>query len=245
MVINFLQKYLKLTHCDLFFADAAILVEGTVEKLLLPKMVKKAATKLDSNYLTTLEVGGAYALRFAGLLEFLHIPYLVITDIDAVDPANNRQACRSDHAGAVTSNASLKAFFPEDSITALNALSNTDHVQSEGNRYVAFQKSRISEWQGVNREFHGRTLEETFVYENLAYFSDGNLSIGVELPEDHNDLIDTVFKRIGSRTFKKTEFALDLLSTSDEWVTPTYIADGLAWLQEKLNPPVPNPEAAQ
>jgi predicted ATP-dependent endonuclease of OLD family len=29
---DFLQRYLKLTHCDLFFADAAILVEGNVEK---------------------------------------------------------------------------------------------------------------------------------------------------------------------------------------------------------------------
>ena len=91
-VIAFLQKFLKLTHCDLFFADAAILVEGTVEKLLLPEMIKQAAPTLDANYLTTLEVGGAYALRFAGLLEFLHIPYLVITDIDSVDPANNRKA---------------------------------------------------------------------------------------------------------------------------------------------------------
>ncbi len=110
---------------------------------------------------------------------------------------------------------------------------------------MAFQKSRISEWQGVNREFHGRTLEEALVYENLAHFSDGNLSIGVELPEDHNDLIEAVFKRIGSRSFKKTEFALDLLSNDDEWATPTYISDGLVWLQEKLNPPVPNAEAAQ
>ncbi len=31
---DFLQRYLKLTHCDLFFADAAILVEGNVERLL-------------------------------------------------------------------------------------------------------------------------------------------------------------------------------------------------------------------
>ena len=33
--LNFLKRYLKLTHCDLFFADATVLVEGTVEKLLL------------------------------------------------------------------------------------------------------------------------------------------------------------------------------------------------------------------
>lgn len=32
--LDFLKRYLRLTHCDLFFADAAILVEGAVEKLL-------------------------------------------------------------------------------------------------------------------------------------------------------------------------------------------------------------------
>lgn len=49
---RFLLRYLKLTHCDLFFADAAILVEGTVEKLLLPKMVEKSAASLRTKYLS-------------------------------------------------------------------------------------------------------------------------------------------------------------------------------------------------
>ncbi|MEY8239748.1 MAG: ATP-dependent endonuclease, partial [Cycloclasticus sp.] len=86
VTINFLRKYMKLTHCDLFFSDAAILVEGTVEKLLLPEMINKSAPELNRVYLTTLEVGGAYANRFASLLEFLGMPYLVITDLDSVDP---------------------------------------------------------------------------------------------------------------------------------------------------------------
>ena len=232
-VIAFLQKYLKLTHCDLFFADAAIIVEGTVEKLLLPAMIKQTAPKLDANYLTILEVGGAYALRFTGLLEFLRIPYLVITDIDAVDPANDGKACRADRVGAESSNASLKAFFPNvETIAAFNALPSASHVQSNENRYVAFQKSIEIGWGGTNQMFHGRTLEETFVYENLSNFSAGPLSIGVELPDEHDALVDAVFNRIGRRSFKKTEFALGLLATADEWTTPTYIADGLMWLEK-------------
>ena len=34
---HFLHQYLTLTRCDLFFADHAILVEGTAERLLLPR----------------------------------------------------------------------------------------------------------------------------------------------------------------------------------------------------------------
>jgi predicted ATP-dependent endonuclease of OLD family len=46
--LAFLERYLKLTHCDLFFADAAILVEGNVERLLLPLMIEKVANSLRS-----------------------------------------------------------------------------------------------------------------------------------------------------------------------------------------------------
>jgi len=81
---DFLERYMKLTHCDLFFADAAILVEGNVERLLLPLMIEKAESRLTSVCLSILEVGGAFAHRFRSLIEFLGITTLIITDIDSV-----------------------------------------------------------------------------------------------------------------------------------------------------------------
>jgi len=81
---EFLQRYLKLTHCDLFFADAAILVEGNVERLLLPSMIEKEAITLRSVSLCILEVGGAFGHRFKELIEFLGITTLIVTDIDSV-----------------------------------------------------------------------------------------------------------------------------------------------------------------
>ncbi|EJT05013.1 ATP-dependent endonuclease [Rhizobium sp. CCGE 510] len=83
---NFLERYLKLTHCDLFFADAAVLVEGNVERLLLPQMIAMAAPRLRSAYLSVLEIGGAFGHRFKSLIEFLGITTLIITDIDSVLP---------------------------------------------------------------------------------------------------------------------------------------------------------------
>lgn len=81
---DFLQRYLKLTHCDLFFSDAAVLVEGNVERLLLPIMISKAATSLRSSCICILEVGGAFGHKFKSLIEFLGIVTLVITDVDSV-----------------------------------------------------------------------------------------------------------------------------------------------------------------
>lgn len=81
---SFLQRYLKLTHCDLFFADAAVLVEGNVERILLPQMIAKAAPRLQSTYLTLLEIGGAFGHKFKPLIEFLGLTTLIITDLDSV-----------------------------------------------------------------------------------------------------------------------------------------------------------------
>lgn len=81
---DFLERYLKLTHCDLFFSDAAILVEGNVERLLLPIMIQKVAKPLRSSCLCILEVGGAFGHRFQSLIEFLGLTTLIITDIDSV-----------------------------------------------------------------------------------------------------------------------------------------------------------------
>jgi len=81
---DFLERYLKLTHCDLFFSDAAILVEGNVERLLLPVMIRKCAKTLRSACLCILEVGGAFGHRFQSLIEFLGLTTLIITDIDSV-----------------------------------------------------------------------------------------------------------------------------------------------------------------
>lgn len=81
---DFLLRYMKLTHCDLFFADAAILVEGNVERLLMPLMIERSARSLRSAALSILEVGGAFAHRFRGLIEFLGITTLIVTDLDSV-----------------------------------------------------------------------------------------------------------------------------------------------------------------
>lgn len=81
---DFLQRYLKLTHCDLFFSDAAVLVEGNVERLLLPIIITKEAQSLRSSCICILEVGGAFGHKFKSLIEFLGIATLIITDVDSV-----------------------------------------------------------------------------------------------------------------------------------------------------------------
>lgn len=232
---RFLLRYLKLTHCDLFFADAAILVEGTVEKLLLPKMVEQTAPALRSKYLSILEVGGAYAHRFEGLLRFLNIPHLVITDLDSVEPDGSHSACRGDYPGALTSNASLKRFFGDNTVQELLALTQDQKTDTEYNRCVAFQ-GRITIEDGEETcEVIPRTIEEAFAYDNFAILRDGRLKLGIEVPSDLREAYGKIYNRVKSTDFKKTEFALDVLISESEWVAPKYIAEALRWLDQCLS----------
>ena len=68
---RFVTRYIRLTHCDFFFADAVILVEGPAEKILVPNFLAKAG--LGSYYVSVIEVNGRHAYRFRDLIERIGI----------------------------------------------------------------------------------------------------------------------------------------------------------------------------
>ncbi len=116
-VSDFLHQYLTLTRCDLFFADKAVLIEGTTERLMLPQVIRALdavdpSLNLGSQYITIMEVGGAYAQLFIPLLEFLDLRSLIITDLDAVkrNAKKKLEACLV-HEGETTSNSCIKYWF--------------------------------------------------------------------------------------------------------------------------------------
>jgi putative ATP-dependent endonuclease of OLD family len=237
--LAFLKRYLRLTHCDLFFADTAILVEGAAEKLLMPSMIEISANRLRSIYLTILEVGGAYAHRFEGLLAFLHIPYLVITDLDSVVPTGYPSACRADVSGARTSNASLKKFCGKDKVTDLLKMTEAEKTDKAKERSIAFQLDILVEEKGVKLAMRPRTLEEAIAYENFSLLRSGALTIGIPIPAALPEAYQGIYDRIRSDDFKKTDFAMSLLATNETWAVPCYIAEGLRWLETHVCPPEP------
>jgi len=237
--LAFLKRYLRLMHCDLFFADAAILVEGAAEKLLMPSMIEMSANRLRSIYLTVLEVGGAYAHRFEGLLAFLRIPYLVITDLDSVVPSGHPKACRADVSGARTSNASLKKFSGKEKVSDLLAMTETEKADKAKDRFVAFEMAVLVEEKNVQFPMIPRTLEESVAYENIALLRTEKLSVGIQISGALPDVYQDIYDRIRSDDFKKTDFAMSLLASNETWNVPTYIAEGLRWLETRLCGPAP------
>lgn len=278
---DFLERYMKLTHCDLFFADAAILVEGNVERILLPQMIEKEAQRLKSACLSIMEVGGAFAFRFRELIEFLGLPTLIITDIDSVlpsvatpieavapeaaapmeaDDADEEEdgdedatpkpgsACRATELGAVTSNATLIQWLPM--LTTIEALlgatpaarTQTATAANAAIVRVVYQTPCVVEWAGQSDRLTGRTLEESFGLQNLAWCQDvAQQDIRLRIPGNAKKSLDVLaerlYKRVNNKSFKKTDFALALLTKEpNAWTVPEYIAEGLKWLEDAVKP---------
>jgi len=197
---DFLERYLKLMHCDLFFADAAVLVEGNVERLLLPQMIEIATPDLKSAYLSILEIGGAFGYRFRSLIEFLGITALIITDIDSVrgtsggndnnedivdeddddteEKVSPSTSCQVLDENAVTSNQTLiQWLLGMTTISALLAATPDQRTQyktndSASNIRVAYQTEVNTTWGENTKLMIGRTLEEAFALENLEWCQD-------------------------------------------------------------------------
>jgi len=228
---EFLHQYLTLTRCDLFFADKAVLIEGTSERLLLPAMIEKtdiAAPKklqLGSQYLTVMEVGGAFAHRFFDLLTFLELRTLIITDIDAVVPnAENKRVAAPVSQGQFTSNGCLKALFGAD-ISLADLLAKSPDEKINDGRRVAYQ---IPEQDGGAC---GRSFEDAFILANPSLFSLGD-----------GDAETAAYELAAEQ--KKSAFALEHAITKTQWSVPRYIAEGLRWLAKGNPSPAVASEAA-
>ncbi|OUS06214.1 ATP-dependent endonuclease [Rhodobacterales bacterium 52_120_T64] len=215
---KFLHQYLTLTRCDLFFADKIILIEGTSERMILPVMIQKHdefnpdAPKLRSQYLTTMEVGGAYAHKFFKLLNFLELQSLVITDLDAVEETGGKSCLV--HNATATSNACINTWFDKKDCEPAKLINKSADERSNGLLYLTYQCPE--EENGPC----GRTFEDAFLLANSDKFS-----IAGDAPDK---MAEDAFKK--AKRFKKTEFALKYAIDDTDWVVPSYIANGLKWL---------------
>lgn len=246
---NFLHQYMTLTKCDLYFADKAIMVEGTTERLLMPRLCELVDRSLDDKhklarqYVTCVEVGGAYAHIFYPLLDFLELKTLVVTDLDSTKPVEKQNKKGKTITtwdkcpvaeGERTSNAAIKEWFrPEDTegkddwqITPAELVAKTAEEKQSGYRRIAYQ---IAEKPGTN--VCARSYEDALVLANPDRF---------EWPKEQDEATEAWEIAQG---LAKADTALRFAIREKEWVVPRYIQEGLAWLSAPPPPPAQNVEA--
>lgn len=235
---KFVIRYLNTTHNDLFFADAAILVEGPAERILLPHFIKNFNSVLDSCYLTILEIGGSHAHRLKPLIEKLGVICLVVTDIDST---NDGTKCQPELSkGFKTNNDTLKSWHPQkESLDELLRLNEEDMVKTDFPVRVAYQRKIDINGESI----YPYTFEDAMVLENLETFktitsSTGLLKKMVEASKlSAKNAAKKAFEEINSKGAKKAEFALDILYFEDpsKIKPPLYIKNGLQWVADQLS----------
>ncbi|MFO3796081.1 MAG: AAA family ATPase [Anaerolineales bacterium] len=262
---RFVTRYIKVTHCDLFFADAAIFVEGPAERILVPFFVRNRPelATLHECYITWLEIGGSHAHRLRSLVEHLGLTSLIITDLDACDPEGKSTAPERGK-GLSTRNQTLKSWCPAnsslDELMKMEADAKCKRYQDEQfSVRIAYQCPVLVEFKGHEVQVLCNTLEDALVVENQSVFAAQKgtglwkkFRAAIEESSNVGELFAAIHKALDSGG--KAEFALDLLELENpaELQPPFYIQDGLGWLvnqlkekQQSLGVPVPVIEASE
>ena len=244
---RFVTRYLRVTHCDLFFADAAVLIEGPAERILVPHFVNshEEFEKLSESYITWLEIGGSHAHRLRSLIEKIGLTTLVITDIDSCNAAG-ASAPPVRGAGSTTRNATLRTWWPGiDDLDPLLDIPEPDKVKRYPDENfsvrVAYQAPIQLTFRGETAEALSYTLEDSIAMANIDLFETllgtgliARFRTAIAGSANINALsgaLKAALERGG-----KAEFALDLLEIEDpvSLKPPPYIKNGLLWLSIQL-----------
>lgn len=246
---NFYDYFFEIGFSEIVFADKVILYEGDTERLFIKKLITLSKYKdLSEQYVSFIQVGGAYAYNYRLLIEFLKIKTLIITDIDYDKEATTETEVKLSY----TTNASINKFYkmaacsdnqkePDPHVGTLYWWDETGaNIFCDNLICVKFQ---------TDDDNYARTLEEAMLakHYNINVFdmkprtewiklrSEYNLKYTI--PNNKKNETDSEFslRDIVLATSKsKTDFMYSvILRGLAESMTPNYIEEGLKWLMEK------------
>ncbi|MDD1498978.1 AAA family ATPase [Agrobacterium sp. CNPSo 3708] len=244
---RFVKRYLKATHCDLFFADGAVLIEGSAERILVPHFVetRREFEYLRHCYISWLEIGGSHAHRLRSLIEHLGLITLIITDLDAKDPSTGKAVAPRLGDSQEARNETLRNWIPAiTGVDDLVGLSEDEKVKTYASGFSvrsAYQTPVTASFNGTEVEALSYTFEDALFFKNIPFFRSYNgTGLGARYKKSLTEAptFDDLVSRIRTDIAKseKAEFALNILydDEKNELLVPDYIASGLTWLTDKL-----------
>jgi len=257
---TFTERYFQVQHTDLLFADAAIFVEGTAERMLVPMFIKQNFEALATKYISFLDIGGSHAHRLKPLVERLGIPTVVITDLDPVLPAKNEKGRTvrgavhiAGQEGIECGNDTLTSWHPMlPDFTGYRKPTDAQLVWSSATGV----KVRFA-WQlpvAAASEQWPSSFEDSLILTNIDWFKAledetdksgkkivhrGALAKVIDIVLDHPDHVE-LLKKLHDMlrgSFSKGDFSASIferMEKGERLVCPAYISDALVWLNEQL-----------
>lgn len=254
-VRNFKDFFQTIGIADLLFADAALLFEGDTERLYLKHIINydDDYKALRNRYIAYIQVGGAYAHKYAKIIKFLKIRTLVLTDIDYEKSVSNELEWK----GSPTSNSAITGFYADDKGSEsspkiselIDWITEHDHIVQK----VSLRKLdslepvemdliclRFQEKEDkYTRTLEAAMLAKIFSLDPFSKLADGTwkkyrkekgLKYSIPRSDGGISLIDI----LNATSSGKTNFMFSvLLSNNAEKMLPNYIREGLNWLMER------------
>ena len=222
---KFAERYFRVQHTDLLFANAAIFVEGVAERMLVPLFIEKQFKDLSSKYVSFLDIGGSHAHRLQPLVEKLRIPTVVITDADPVEVKKSEKnpkktvrvaVANLGQTGLECGNATLRKWHPQlQKMEDMKAPTAKDLVWSDNGCAVRFA------WQLPVAEADGSwpsSFEDSLILTNHKWFAElatgglsGAAAAGGEVELPTSGLMDVAELVAEGKSFPELVEALHLL----------------------------------
>jgi len=178
---QFAERYFRVQHTDLLFANAAIFVEGVAERMLIPLFMERDFKELNGRYVSFLDIGGSHAHRLKPLVEKLRIPTVIITDVDPCEEQDGKlkkngeptkrlvAVANTGQAGLHCGNPTLRGWHPK--LQMLDDLKNPTDAQLVWGEAAA-GLVRFA-WQLPVAEANGSwpsSFEDSLVLTNMPWF---------------------------------------------------------------------------
>ncbi|PCI97246.1 MAG: ATP-dependent endonuclease [Alphaproteobacteria bacterium] len=249
---RFLEQYLKIQNAELFFADKAIFIEGTTERILLPSFIKEfdencedGKKKIAPQNISIIEAG-ANAKAFAPFLDFIGIKALIITDLDSTKKEVKKDKNGIERTSYVasqvneasyTSNETLKYFLSAPPINDSEKFAEWFKNLKERKLESLSENIKIA-YQIEENGYHARSFEDAFLNSNkLEIKRVCDKLLGIKNKDQIEEIEDAnIYELTEAVLDKKSDFSASVLymSLTDEanWTTPKYINEGLEWISQ-------------
>ncbi|EJR73640.1 MULTISPECIES: ATP-dependent nuclease [Bacillus cereus group] len=260
---NFYEKFFQFNMVEMVFADKLILFEGDAERLLFKYLISNMLKyeKLSSQYISYIQVGGAYAHKYLDLINFLEIKSLIFTDIDyeykKEDVEINADVIKERIMKRVSSNETIKTMVRRSNISKILKESRLKKGLFLNNKNICLKFQ-------TDVDGYARTLEDALLYKLIQFKNNTEKDMDVlENKLSYKKLnIETVFSHITKKNFKlfieenklllsnttknktslrdridklknKTDFMYALIESGNiNDSIPAYVEEGLDWLQD-------------
>ena len=222
---EFLKRYFKFKCCELFFADAAIFIEGQAEETILPFYIDNDPF-LKKKYISFFNINGTYFRIYEKLINVLGIPVVILTDLD-IKGSKDSDAQITSLKDKCSTNPAIKSFgidIKKESNKTKGKIFVSTQSFCEGAYPTSFEEAIIL--ANSDNDLVKDALKETLQSEHEKWessISDNSHAIQNHLSGHKGRFASTLlYKMIKNESDKK------------KIVFPQYIVDGFTFIKREL-----------